>query len=46
VVQYRLNVPRAIDTGGFGSRLPDTLERPARRLFARLGILGRQGRAA
>jgi hypothetical protein len=45
-VPIRLGISRAVDAGVFASRMPDGLERPARRLCMRLGLNGRQGRAA
>jgi hypothetical protein len=46
VVPFAASVTRAIDSGVLSSRLPTVLERSARRLMVRIGLLERQGRAA
>jgi hypothetical protein len=45
-VPIRLGIARAVDAGVLTSRMPEGLERIARRMFTRLGITGREGRAA
>jgi hypothetical protein len=46
VVPWHAHVARTIDSGVLSSRLPDSLDRSARRVLARVGLLQRQGRAA
>jgi hypothetical protein len=46
VVPRVASVTRALDSGSFASRLPDVVQRSARRVVARLGLLERHGRAA
>jgi hypothetical protein len=45
-VPVRPGIAAAVDAGVLGSRMPDGLARSARRLFDRLGLPGRAGRAA
>jgi hypothetical protein len=42
----RAPVARAVDAGVFGTRMPETLVRPASEMLDRLGLLGARGRAA
>ncbi len=42
----RASIARAVDAGVLGTRLPDTLARPASEMLGRLGLLGARGRAA
>jgi MinD-like ATPase involved in chromosome partitioning or flagellar assembly len=46
VVPWQAHVARTIDSGVLCSRLPDSLDRSARRVLSRVGLLQRQGRAA
>jgi hypothetical protein len=45
-VTVRSSVARIVDAGVFPVRLPDTVAKPARAVLARLGVPGREGRAA
>jgi hypothetical protein len=42
----RASIARAVDAGVLGTRLPETLARPASEMLDRLGVLGARGRAA
>jgi hypothetical protein len=45
-VSVRSSVARVVDAGVLPVRMPDTLAKPARAVLARLGVAGREGRAA
>jgi hypothetical protein len=45
-VPFHLDVARVVDSGVLASRMPNGFKRSVRRVFERLGLPGREGRAA